>query len=78
MADVRRAIVQRVDHLGAAARHRHHVEIETFADEHALPLGEQERQRKDAALRGIGLAVTKLNGLRADRLRAKDAKQGGN
>ena len=35
VADVGGAVVQRVDHLGAAAGHRHHVEIEALAQKEA-------------------------------------------
>src|SRR5262249_8889281 len=69
------AVVQRGDKLFAAARDRQHAEVQPLAHEKTLPLSHQQRQRKDALHRRIGLGVTQRDGLAYGRLAAGEQYQ---
>src|SRR5262249_28053210 len=74
MADVGRPVMQRRDQPLASARNGKHAEIQTFADEVAFALRDEERQREDAAERRIGLAVAERDRLAAGVLTGAKAK----
>src|SRR5262245_65544633 len=75
MADVGRPVVQRRDQPLASAWNGKHAEIQAFADEIAFALRNQERQRKDAAQRRIGLTVAERDCLGGGALTGAKAKQ---
>jgi hypothetical protein len=68
VADVGAAFVQDLDQPFAAPRDGNHAEAQAFADEEALALGDEERQREDAAQRRVGLGITQFDGLGARRM----------
>src|SRR6266851_2607243 len=60
--------MQHRDQLLAAAGNRDHAEIQALANEIALALGNEQRQRKNASERGKGLRISKRDALAGRRL----------
>jgi hypothetical protein len=63
MTDVCGAVMQGRNKPFTSARNRKHAEIQAFADEEALALGNEKRQCVDAPQGGIGLRIAKRDAL---------------